>query len=202
MNARGYTELTTTEFQDELQFRVVRHTSLRSWIYHSALLALALLAAAFTIIVLCWVLGWKDPTHSSSLWIVSTCMYVTTLLGHWLDGHVTDLRIAGEELVATRNPGSKIFSRREVLAISEVGSLRWQIGGLLLERDGLWGRPIWILPGLNEQQGEVVMKAVLGRFPEIWEEYYPQASPRFGFHLGIRPLGSVASEGQSPTAEA
>jgi hypothetical protein len=199
MSARTSTELSTTELPEELQFRVVRNTSLRGWIYHSVSMALAVLAAAFTVVLLGRVLGWRDwgdSTDSANFWSFMACMYIAGLVGQWLDGHVTQLRITSEELVATRNPGINFFARTTLLAISDVESLRLSNGGLLLERNGIWGRPIWILPGLSKEQGAGVMKAVLAKFPEIWGEFYP-----VGSHLGLRPLTSASAKDQELAAQ-
>jgi hypothetical protein len=194
MRARSYAELTTKESPNDLEFHAVRHTSLRGWIYHSVMVALAVAAGAFTIIIIGRLLDWRDwenSAHSTSFWSFMASMYVVGLVEQLLNGRVANLRISGDELTVTLNPGSKVFSRTALLATSEVESLTLTNGGLLLERNGVWGRPIWVLPGLSKEQGAAVMKAVLGKFPGIWEEFYP-----VGFHSGLRPLSSVNAENQ------
>jgi hypothetical protein len=198
MRVRGYTEFTTTELPDGLQFRVVRHASLRDWIKWFAKSAILITVLALFLKVADLVLGWKDSVDLIFLACFWFGMFVPPILAYWLNGGVTELRVTSNELVAAGNLGDNIFSKRAIVATSQVESLRWKTGGVLLERDSLWRRPIWVLPGLNLEQGTTVMNSILGRFPDLWEEYLGAGSLSSGYRMALRPLGLSAREDGTP----
>jgi hypothetical protein len=195
MKARRCAELTTTELPDELQFRVVRYVSLRGWIKWFVQSAIGIIVAALLLAGADRVFGWKDSVGLPLLACIYIGMVAPAILAYWLKGRATELRITSDGLIASGNIGD-IFSKQAVIATSEVFSLGWRSGGLLLVREGFWRRPICVLPGLNEKQGNAVMKSIAGRFPDLWEEYL-----QLGYRLSLRPWSFSASEDKTPEIE-
>ncbi|MGA3372892.1 MAG: hypothetical protein ABSC48_14140 [Terracidiphilus sp.] len=167
MRVRGYTELTTTELPDELQFRVVRHAILRAWINWVTKRFLSIAPA----LALCLLYGfWKDR---SVLWAFAGLLTgvfsisVVMFLAHWLHGPTTDLCVTGDELVANGNLRTNILSNRATVPWSEVKILGWAEEGLCVVRKGFWGLTTCVLPGLDEEQAKAVRTAISMRFPGI-----------------------------------
>jgi len=137
----------------------------------------------------------RDVLILSGIYLAS----ISSVLARWLYGNVTVLRVSSDMIVATGNLG-KVFAKTLTVPTLEVESLRESGGGLYLERDSFWKESGWILPGLNREQGKTVIKTILTRFPEVWEEYDAQAQIPFGFRTGLRPLRLYPSEDEKPDA--
>jgi hypothetical protein len=151
-------QLTTTDLQDELLFRVVRHASLYDWFYRIVPPALAISTFFIPRFHHDWVFR--------ALIIVS--MIGSTKL-YWLRGRMTELRVTGDRLIASGNL-QDLFSARKSVPASEVDWMGFDSiaggnpGGFVVDSEN--GR-IRVFPGLNREQSEAIVDAILQRFPSI-----------------------------------
>ncbi len=162
-------ELATSNLTDGLLFRVVWKDSRRAWAF-----LLTKHAVLGLIVWLVLSLSFRPRRLDVPLFVslyIGLC--APGVLTRWLQGCVTEVHFTRCEIDATGNLGSNVFSKRVVIPSSSVESLRWYSGGLHLER--AWRPPIRVLP-VTKESCEAVLKAILNRFPEEWEEHHIASS--------------------------
>jgi hypothetical protein len=164
MKALGYSELTTAELPDSLEFRVIWHFG---WV--------EFIRPVFYVAFVLFILMANILKHLTALDIalsLSGVLIMTFIfLDHaakWFQGRTTTLRVTDNELVASGNLG-RLFLTKVRIPAPEVDWLGYQCDIL---SDGLtieYGEEpcLCLLPGLNQEQAESAADIILRKFPSI-----------------------------------
>jgi hypothetical protein len=205
MKARGYTELTTTESPDELQFRAVHHHGWIDLIYHPV----------FDLVFLTFLLVEGIRRHQEK-WAYALGLVVIFLLLRrlricvlrWLHEDTETLTVRRSGIAVTRNLGW-LSSAEVTVTASELMEPGYGLAGGIqfgvphelkysdfrLERGRKSRR---VLEGLDQSQKRVVSDLIFKRFPEAIAGAGGPASLLFGDQTGITALGLSASQPKSP----
>jgi hypothetical protein len=159
MNARGTTELTTTELPNELQFQAVRNLG---WV------ELAIWPVAF---VACEIFAWMMPAHGGRMVLVLGALLLLLPLATLRRNLVWRLSVTNQRFEANGYLDQfaviLYIPHRVVVPLSKVKSIGYQGDdhGFYLDC-GFWKKEC-VLPGLNREQSQQVAMTILRRFPDV-----------------------------------
>jgi hypothetical protein len=199
MKARGYTELSTTELPDELQFSVVFHNG---WIN--------LIADQIIYLFPIFILWQARMQHNSKLLVLLLLIFalslidVRRLLIKWLHGNRENLIINRNGISISGNLGYLFLTQLSISA-SELtrtgfglkGGRQYGVPKNLEYNDFYlqYGRKcLPILRGLNQDQKKNIYDLIIKRFPAAFGGKDGHASILFGDQTGIETLGLSESD--------
>jgi hypothetical protein len=196
MQARGYTELTTTELPDELLFTVVHHYG---WLDQ-------IVGVILSLVFLIYFLGFEVWKHHERWAPFFDAFVVFVLLlgiraraARWLSAGTEKLSIKESEITATGRVGS-LFQTKMTVTASELrepgcglaGGIQFGVPVELKYSDfrlKSGGKSRRVLEGLDQAQKKVVSDLIFKRFPAFSAGARGPASVLFGDQAGIATLG-------------
>jgi hypothetical protein len=160
MSLLGNVELKTTELPDALEFTVTREDSLLENVA----------IPAITIIVM-WAFFWR----TGNLWLrfisgFAAGFTILAAFANWIQGGETRLRVTLDGAIAEGNLG-QLLSTPVSVAIADISSIGFYDGGGDGGISGLYVRHGWrfspLLPRLSQEQSQLVVDAIIRKFPGI-----------------------------------
>jgi hypothetical protein len=179
MSVSGQVELTTQEFQDELQFCLKRKSNPLMLVVIPGLLFLFML----NIIVPLYAVEKPLGLIMFSIFVAGVLWVGINAMRNWNRTYITTLSVTGQRLEATGDSlasdwaGHYTRPGKVTMPVSEIKTIGYSLGGKY-SPSGFWATcgfltSSCLLPGLNREQATAVAIAITKRFPEIGSRTQP-----------------------------
>jgi hypothetical protein len=175
MKIIGSTEFKTRKLGDSVEFVLTRSLGWTEVVFE------LVLAGGFSFYA--W---W----HRSAILAIFVALGIVGMVINGIQGREALLRVSENGIVARKHPASWL-SKAVTIPVGEISSMGWSAGGegddggVYVVRGFLRS---WVLPGANEEHGQMVISAIEERFPDFPVAARTPASLLFGDDSGVTTL--------------